>query len=83
MPIRSRIRWIMGQIELELRKLFALEFAKMAESDFVYTLASTNVDQISTTHDHSIYDNEFLDEFHYGSNPTVTSGVIERVQLVI
>ena len=30
----------------ELSELFALEFAKIAESDFVYTLASTNVDQL-------------------------------------
>ena len=36
---------IMGQIELEHPKLFALEFAKIAESDFVYTPASTNIDQ--------------------------------------
>ena len=36
---------IMGQIELEHPKLFALEFGKIAESDFVYTLASTNIDQ--------------------------------------
>ena len=36
---------IMGQIELEHPKLFALEFGKIAESDFVYTLASTNFDQ--------------------------------------
>ena len=27
-------------------ELFVLEFAKIAESDFVYTLASTNVDQL-------------------------------------
>ena len=26
-------------------ELFALEFTKIAESDFVYTLASTRVDQ--------------------------------------
>ena len=31
---------IIGQI-----KLFALEFGKIAESDFVYTLTSTNIDQ--------------------------------------
>ena len=31
----------MGQIKLEHPKLFALEFRKIAESDFVYTLAST------------------------------------------
>ena len=36
---------IMGQIESERHELFALEFGKIAESDFVYTLASTNIDQ--------------------------------------
>ena len=36
---------IMGQIELEHLELFALEFGKIAESDFVYTLASANIDQ--------------------------------------
>ena len=35
----------MALIRPELSKLFGLEFAKIAESDFVYTLASTNVDQ--------------------------------------
>ena len=35
----------MGQIEPEHRELFALEFGKIAESDFVYTLASTNINQ--------------------------------------
>ena len=36
---------IMGQIEPEHPELFALEFGKIAESDFVYTLVSTNIDQ--------------------------------------
>ena len=36
---------IIGQIESENLELFALEFGKIAESDFVYTLASTNIDQ--------------------------------------
>ena len=36
---------IMGQIESEHPELFALEFGKIAESDFIYTLASTNIDQ--------------------------------------
>ena len=36
---------IMGQIELEHLELFALKFGKIAESDFVYTLASTNIVQ--------------------------------------
>ena len=35
----------MDQIEAEHPELFALEFGKIAESDFVYTLASTNIDQ--------------------------------------
>ena len=45
MPIKSRMSSIMGQIELEHPELFALEFGKIAESGFVYTLASTNIDQ--------------------------------------
>ena len=36
---------IMGQIELEHLELFALEFEKIAESDFVHTLASINIAQ--------------------------------------
>ena len=43
--IRSWISSILNLIRAELFELFALEFAKIAESDFVYTLASTNVDQ--------------------------------------
>ena len=43
--IRSQMSSIMDLIRAELSELFALEFAKIAESDFVYTLASTNVDQ--------------------------------------
>ena len=36
---------IMGQIEPEHAELFALEFGKIAEYDFVYTRSSTNIDQ--------------------------------------
>ena len=36
---------IMGQIETTSR-VISREFAKIAESDFVYTLPSTNVDQL-------------------------------------
>ena len=43
--IRSRMSLIMDLIRPELYELFALEFASIAESDFVYILASTNVDQ--------------------------------------
>ena len=45
MPIKSQMSSILGQIESEHPKLFALEFGKIAESDFVYTLASTNIDK--------------------------------------
>ena len=47
MLIKSRMSSIMGQMELEHLELFALEFGKVAESDFVYTLASTNIDQLT------------------------------------
>ena len=45
MLIRSPMNSIMGQIEPEHPELFALEFGKIAEYDFVYTLSSTNIDQ--------------------------------------
>ena len=38
----------LGQIESEHPELFALEFEKIAEYDFVYTLTSTNIDQSAT-----------------------------------
>ena len=45
-PIKSRMSSIMGQIEFEHSGLFALEFGKIAESNFVYNLATANVDQL-------------------------------------
>ena len=45
MPIRFQMSLIMGQIELEHPELLALEFRKIAEYDFVYNLASTNINQ--------------------------------------
>ena len=45
MPTKSQMSSILGQIESEHPKLLALEFGKIAEPDFVYTLASTNIDQ--------------------------------------
>ena len=44
--IRSRISLITDLIEPELFELFALEFGKIAEPNFVYTLATANVDQL-------------------------------------
>ena len=45
MPVKSRMSLITGQIKSEHPELFAFEFGKIAESDFVYTLASTNIYQ--------------------------------------
>ena len=45
MLIKSRMTLIMGQIEPEHSEFFALEFGKIAKSDFVYILASTNINQ--------------------------------------
>ena len=43
--MRAWMSSIMDQIKPEHLELFALEFGKIAESDFVYTVASTNIDQ--------------------------------------
>ena len=43
MPIRSWMSSLMGQIEPEHPELFVLEFGKIAEYDFVYTLSSTKL----------------------------------------
>ena len=72
MPIKSRMSSILGQIESEHPELFALEFGKIAESDFVYTLASTNIDQSNTKLGQNVYDHKTPDEFDYGSNRTRT-----------
>ena len=45
MPLRAQMSSIMGQIESEHLELFALEFGKITESDFVYALVSTNINQ--------------------------------------
>ena len=74
--IRSWMRSIMDLIGPELSELFPLEFAEIAESNFVYTIASTNVDQLVPNMVTVHYDDEILDEFDYWSNLTVTSGVI-------
>ena len=73
--IRSWMSLIMDVIEQELFELFALEFAKIAESDCLFP-SIHKCRPISTNHGHNIYDNEILDEFDYASNLTVTSGVI-------
>ena len=63
---------IMDLIGPELSELFTPEYAKIAESDFVYTYTSKRR-RIITNHGHNIYDNGILGEFDYGSYLTVTS----------
>ena len=65
----------MDLIGPELSELFALEFAKIAESDCLHP-SIYKCRPINTKHGHNIYDSEFSNEFVYGSNPTVTAGVI-------
>ena len=87
MPIRSRISLIMGQIELEHPELFALEFGKIAENDFVYTLSSTNIDQsapnlvkmyvIIRSQMSSIMD--LIPLLHYGSLPFTSIVGLESI----
>ena len=67
MPIKSRMSSIMEQIESEHPELFALEFGKIAESDLVYTLASTNIDQL-TPNLVKVCDHKISDEFDYVPN---------------
>ena len=76
---------IMGQIEPEHPELFALEFGKIAESDFVYTLVSTNIDHfsiyrywpINTKLGQNVYDLKISKKvFDYGFNRTRTVWVI-------
>ena len=69
MPIRS---WIMGQIEPEHVELFVLEFQKIPESDFVYTLASTNINQSAPNLVKMYVTVTSQIEFDYGFNWTRT-----------
>ena len=45
MTIRSQMSLILGQIGAESPELFALELKKIATFHFVYTLASTNINE--------------------------------------
>ena len=47
---------IMEQMEPKHPEIIVLEFRKIAESDFVYTLASTNINQLAPNCDHKISD---------------------------
>ena len=54
---------IMDLIEADLSELFALNFAKIAESDCLHS-SIYKCRPISTKHGHNTYDNEILDEFN-------------------
>ena len=69
MPTRSWMSSIMDQIEPEHPELFALEFGKIAENDFVYTIIYKYL-PISTKLGQSVYDHKISDEFDYGTNRT-------------
>ena len=45
MHMSAQMSSLIGQIEPERPDLFALEIGKIAESDFVNTLVSTNINQ--------------------------------------
>ena len=70
MPIRSRMSSIMGQIEPEHPELFALEFGKTAEYDFVYIQASTNINQSAPNLVQMYMAIKAWMNFDYGSNQT-------------
>ena len=69
MTIRFRMSSIMVKIGPEHPQLFAIELEKIAEFDFVYTLASTNINK-------NEYNYKISDEFDYGCNQTRTVQVI-------
>ena len=66
----------MGPIGPEQLELFALELGKIAAFDFVYSLASTNINQNSTKLGHNVYEHKISDEFDYRSNHTRSVSVI-------
>ena len=76
MAIRSHMSSIMGQIEPEHAELFAFEFGKIAEYDFVYTLIINKYGPISTKLGQNVCDHKISDEFDYGCNQTRTVRVI-------
>ena len=69
--IRSRMSLIMDIISPEYPELFALELGKIAELDFVYTLASTSINQSVPNLVPNLVKMK-SDEFCYGSNWTRT-----------
>ena len=59
----------MGPIGPEQVELFALELGIIAAFDFVYSLASTNINQLAPNLV-NVYERKISDEFDYGSSHT-------------
>ena len=76
MPIRSLMSSIIGQIEPEHPELFALEFGKIAETDFCLHSIIYKYWPISTKLGQNVCDHKVSDKFDYGSNTTRTVWVI-------
>ena len=70
------MNFIMDLIGPKLSELSALELEKLAIFDFVYTLASANIDQSVSNLVINIYAHKISYEFNYGRTRTRTSGVI-------
>ena len=81
MPIKFGMSSILGQIKSEHPKLFALEFGKIAESDFVYTLASTNIDQ-STPNLVKMYMAIYLSALEFENLPYLTLFTLYHLQIL-
>ena len=65
-----------GEIKPEHPGSFALEFGKIAEYDFVYTLASYKYEPFSSKLGVNVHDYKRSDEFDFGSNRTRTVQVV-------
>ena len=65
----------MGQIEPEHPELFALEFGKIVEYDWLHSIIY-KYKPISTKLAQSVYDHKIWDEFDYGTNRTRTVRVV-------
>ena len=72
--IRSRMGSIMNLIGVELFELFALEFAKIAESDFVSNIYKYK--PISIKLGHNEFEHKTSDKFDYGTSQTRSVGVL-------
>ena len=72
MTIRSRMSCVVVVIGPEHWELFALQLGKIAEFDFIYTPASTNINQSVPNLGQNEHHHKISDEFDYGCNQTRT-----------